>query len=243
MSRPMANPPKLPKASRQLSPATLAKKMEKVRAGKKRETKQGGTTRGGKAAVPKESAKAQAGRVGEIEQSGEAVETGGPQASTSSSAVGAGGVGGSAAAAPTFIFSSTNNNRQALQEEKRRERERDEQKAALRKENMRLHNPDGETPLVIVPAARPKRSTRPAQTKGPVVSLTEQKRARDDVELLARMGRDSDGMRKDQGTTRKSEGKKRKAEVDETSPKKRYVLGMLGGGAELTMPTTRAKSK
>ncbi|KAJ7467362.1 hypothetical protein B0H11DRAFT_2239343 [Mycena galericulata] len=60
-------------------------------------------------------------------------------------------------AAPMLIYSSTNNNRAQLKEIKAREAKEAAEARALAR---RTFNPDGETPLIIVPAPRPERARK-----------------------------------------------------------------------------------
>ncbi|KAJ7471714.1 hypothetical protein B0H11DRAFT_2237264 [Mycena galericulata] len=184
MSQPMANAPKMP--SLKLTPGTMAKKMAGVRDARKAKVKKGGKV----AAAQKEAV------VGGVV--GTAVDT--------VSGEGSGGVTGSAAGAttagsassgvadgvvaPALIFSSTNNNRQRIQLEDQQRRSKEKAAAEAKKERMRLHNPDGESELVIVPPTRPRRTIHAPQNKGPVMSLIDKKQAEEDAALLAALNKD-----------------------------------------------------
>ncbi|KAJ6547986.1 hypothetical protein DFH09DRAFT_1367118 [Mycena vulgaris] len=101
--------------------------------------------------------------------------------------------------APVLTFSSTNNNGARLRKENAEKRQAEAEKAARKAENMRLHNPAGETPLVIVAVPRAVRERKAAKfLDGTLVVLTpkvtraqQQKKRNEPSEsaLLARAGK------------------------------------------------------
>ncbi|KAJ6449176.1 hypothetical protein DFH09DRAFT_1352745 [Mycena vulgaris] len=79
---------------------------------------------------------------------------------------------GASTTEPILTYSCTNNNRDRHREENAVRKEAAAKKAAVRAENMRLHNPAGERPLDIVPASREVRMRKAAKNlDGSEVSL------------------------------------------------------------------------
>ncbi|KAJ6517579.1 hypothetical protein DFH09DRAFT_1332378 [Mycena vulgaris] len=98
-----------------------------------------------------------------------------------------------------FTVSSTNNNGARLRKENGEKKQAEAEKAARKAENMRLHNPAGETPLVIVPVPRAVRERRAAKfldgtlvVLAPKVTRAQQQKKRNEPSesaLLARAGK------------------------------------------------------
>ncbi|KAJ6487345.1 hypothetical protein DFH09DRAFT_1339458 [Mycena vulgaris] len=103
-------------------------------------------------------------------------------------------------AAPIYSYSSSNDNRTRIAAEDLEKKRVAAEKAALRAENMRLHNPAGERPLVVVPVPRAVRERKAAKfLDGTLVLLKpkltraeakQRKNAPSEKALLERAGRD-----------------------------------------------------
>ncbi|KAJ6595061.1 hypothetical protein DFH09DRAFT_1305742 [Mycena vulgaris] len=184
-SRPMANQPKAAKVAP--SPGTIAKRMEKARSAKKvsvsKAKKKKMVAVGAKAAVAKNSTVG----VGATNGSGSAgdrvEEAPEVQAETP----------------PVLIYSVTNNNGRRLQEEAAVNVQNKKAAAARKAENMRHHNPDGDTPLFVTHG---RRSIQAPSNRGDVLTLKQRN------ELLAEKTRQADEKLE-------NEFKKRKAATEE----------------------------
>jgi hypothetical protein len=167
-SRPMANQPKAPKLA--ASPATVAKRMEKARIAKKASTskvKAKTVAAGGKAAVAKKKA-AGAGAKNTPGSAGERVEE---------------VAEAEAETPPVLNYSITNNNGRRLREEAAADMQKKAAAATQKAENMRLHNPDGDTPLFVT---RGRRHIQAPTNRGDVLTLKQRN------ELIAEKARLAD---------------------------------------------------
>ncbi|KAJ7039281.1 hypothetical protein C8F04DRAFT_1178830 [Mycena alexandri] len=190
-SRPPANEPK--RAAPKASPTAIAKKMETARAAKKIATK--------KAATGKRKAQEAESSVGGMEAgTGEAVGRKGKGKEVEAPAE----AGTAAPAGPALIHSITPLNPGGLRREAEARKEREARLAAEYKANSKYNNPDGNSPIVVVPlppdAPRPRRVPVPRRTMGAIVSLVDERQARDDAKLLAALKGSGDRMAANMGT-------------------------------------------